>query len=65
MSDWSEELRRSPGEKIEADEKIEIEKDHEDLDPVAGRAHLKKPSDSKTKRSPTQRREKTGSKSFP
>ena len=43
MSDWSEEIRRSPDEKIEADEKIEIVKDHEDLDPVAGRTHHKKP----------------------
>jgi hypothetical protein len=42
MNDWNEELRKSLGEKIEADEKIEIEKDHDDLDPEAGRAHLKK-----------------------
>lgn len=42
MSDWSEELRKSPGEKIEAEEKIEIEKDHDDLDPEAEIADAKK-----------------------
>ena len=40
MSDWSEELRKSPAEKIEAEEKIETEKDHDDLDPEAGKARL-------------------------
>jgi len=41
MSDWSEELRKSPGEKIDPpDEKIEIEKDHDDLDPEAGKSYL-------------------------